>query len=133
MKNRLASVAISASLFAFGLLALAFSGCKTTQIADRDKTDHIAARFRATVISIEPIASYSGETTVVAIDPRFILTLELDEPNESLGLERGDTVRYAAHSPSMLLGEAEPVGRSYVFALSRTADDTDTRHRLIRE
>ncbi len=55
--------------------------------------------FDAKLIIVQMLSQFRGQVKVAAVDPRFVVTLELQQNVEELG-KKGETVNVAIHSPA---------------------------------
>ena len=68
--------------------------------------EFMSKEFNAKIISVELLSSFRGTAKVVAYDPRFVATLELEEDVEELG-KKGERVNVAIHSPALALHQSK--------------------------
>jgi hypothetical protein len=84
---------------------------------------------RATVQSVVPLTSFSGQVMRVDVDPSFALTLHIESVVPPVpDLTEGAVVTFAIHSPSLLfVGDGATTGKTYDFYLGREVEDKKVR------
>lgn len=83
--------------------------------------DSETVRFSGEVVSVVYIQEFAGGVTVVDIDPKFVVTVEVVGPSVPPSLAPGEQMRFAIHSPSMTFGmpAEETVGKRFDMRLVR--------------
>jgi hypothetical protein len=79
--------------------------------------------FAATVLDCVMIDEFSGTVCLAAVDPLFVLTVQLEGDCGALGWKAGQTVHLAVHSPTELFGLDEYIDDHFTFRLYRREDD----------
>ena len=73
--------------------------------------------FTGKVELVEILGRRKATVYPVGVDPRFLLVVHVGsvEKNRSSPVAPGQTINFAIHSPSRLLGPDEPTGRTFIF------------------
>lgn len=107
------------------ILAISIVTCAAAQA----QHTHDEIHLQATVQSVIPLTSFSGQVMRVDVDPRFALTVHIESVVPAVAnFTKGAVVTFAIHSPSLLFAGDEPtMGKTYDFYLGREIEDKNVR------
>ena len=89
-------------------------------------------QFTARVTAVNYFYGFTGKVLPVYFDPRFVITVEvLSCINTTDVIFPGETVAFAIHSPSMLFGVTEYVGKTWDMKVERQRDSQGVRYRSL--
>jgi NTF2 fold immunity protein len=106
------------------ILAMCLSACAAGQAQTVNDEIHL----RAIVQAVVPLTSFSGQVTLVDVDPRFALTVHIESTVPAVAnFSAGAVVTLAIHSPSRLFAGDPTIGKTYDFSVGRRVEDGSTR------
>jgi hypothetical protein len=103
---------------AFSTNRLAF---RIDAAAERDATE-----FTAKVVAVEIVGKRRLTALRAHFDPHFVVTVHILEVSGAAPFRAGDYQAFAIHSPAKTFGGDDPMGKTYTFRLTRTAEQNQT-------
>ncbi|HDZ22714.1 MAG TPA: hypothetical protein ENH80_06650 [Phycisphaerae bacterium] len=100
------------------MIAIAFmflGGCVSDEPRLRMGEERVI--FMGTVEKVEPLGRRKATVYPVGVNPLFLLVVKVNavEKNQHSPIAGDESINFAIHSPSRLLGTEDPIGREFRF------------------
>ena len=102
-------------LLTVAVACVSLGGCQRKE--PRLKMGEERVVFTGKVELVEMLGRRKATVYPVGVDPRFLLTVHVGsvEKNRSSPVVAGQTINFAIHSPSKLLGVDDTIGQTFLF------------------
>ncbi len=108
-KSRMLLLAIVA------IALMSSAGCVSNEPGLRMGEERVI--FTGIVAKVDPLGQREPTVYPIGVDPRFLLVLKVTsvEQSKSSPIASNQSISFAIHSPSRLLGTEDPTGREFRF------------------